>query len=146
MINKMKRMNRALLELMTGILLYAVIGQAAGALFAKDILEFGIGWWAGIITALFWAWHMWFTLDRALDFPEEDAVKKIRIAAITRYLLCILVLTLLILNDWGNPLAIFFGVLMLKVSAYTQPLTHKLYNRIFHEQDPVAQPLPEEEN
>ncbi len=144
MISRMKSINRALLELETGILFYGILIQIIGLFFAKDRLNFSIGWCVGILTACILAWHMWFTLDRALDIPE-DAVKKVRLAAIVRYLVCILVLAVLMMTEWGNPLAGFFGIWSLKVAAYSQPFTHKVYNRIFHEQDPVPQPLPDEE-
>ena len=41
-------------------------------------------------------------------------------------------------------LAGFLGVMGLKAGAYLQPLTHKFYNWLFHETDPVPQPLIEE--
>ena len=43
-----------------------------------------------------------------------------------------------------NPLVFFLGYMSLKVTAYLQPITHKLCNRLFHETDPVAEPLAEE--
>lgn len=138
-------MNRALLELETGILLYAVLGQIIILLFTKERLNITIGWWAGIATALFWAWHMWRSLDKALDFSEGDAVKKVRFAAVIRYLVSCAVVLALAMTEAGNFLAGIFGIFVLKVSAYSQPLTHKFYNKIFHEQDPVPEPLPEEE-
>lgn len=144
MINKIKSINRALLELETGIVFYSLLGQLVGLFFVKNIGNYSIGWWSGIVTAGFLAWHMWFTLERALGVPEST-VNKVRVAAIIRYLICILVLVFLALTGWGNPIAGFFGIWGLKVAAYAQPFTHKMYNRIFHEQDPIAQPLPDEE-
>lgn len=144
MIKKMKSMNRALLELESGIVLYAVIGQMIGFFFRKSFWNYSIGWVSGIITAGLLAWHMWYTLDKALDFPEST-VKKVRIAAVIRYLVCILVLVVLAVTNIGNPVAGFFGIWGLKVAAYMQPFTHKFYNKIFHEQDPVPQPLSDEE-
>ncbi|MBP5282899.1 MAG: hypothetical protein J6Z22_10425, partial [Lachnospiraceae bacterium] len=42
-----------------------------------------------------------------------------------------------------NPLFIFLGYMTLKFTAYLQPMTHKLCNKVFHETDPVE--LSEEE-
>lgn len=145
MINKLKKLNRALLELEAGILMYAVLGQLIISFIPGDRIRMTSGWWIGIIMAAFCAWHMWKSLDRALDFSEQDAVKKMRLASILRYVLIFLVTVLTALAGAGNVLTLFFGVMMLKVSAYTQPLTHKIFNKIFREQDSVAQPLPEEE-
>jgi len=41
-------------------------------------------------------------------------------------------------------LIVFLGYMSLKVTAYLQPITHKLYNLLFHETDPVPEPMPEE--
>ena len=44
-----------------------------------------------------------------------------------------------------NPLVLCLGYLFfMKVAAYMQPYTHKFYNFIFHEEDPVPEPLVEE--
>jgi len=32
-----------------------------------------------------------------------------------------------------------------KVAAYLQPFTHKLCNKVFHEVDPIPEPMPVEE-
>ena len=44
-----------------------------------------------------------------------------------------------------NPLVVFLGYMSLKGTAYLQPFTHKLCNKIFHETDPVPEALPEED-
>lgn len=44
-----------------------------------------------------------------------------------------------------NPLIFFFTyVICMKVTAFLQPLTHKLCNKLFHETDPIPQAMPEE--
>lgn len=43
-----------------------------------------------------------------------------------------------------DTLIVFLGYMSLKVTAYLQPFTHKFYNRLFHETDPVPEALPEE--
>ena len=53
------------------------------------------------------------------------------------------VLALLSLTEALNPLVFFLGYMRLKVTAYLQPITHKLCNKLFHEVDP--EPVSEEE-
>ena len=53
------------------------------------------------------------------------------------------VLVFVTLTDAMNPLVFFLGYMGLKVTAYLQPITHKLCNRLFREEDPI--PLSEEE-
>lgn len=142
--NQLKKINRTLLELETGILFYGILGQLVCLFFKNYFFSFSIGWWFGVVVACFLAWHMWFTLDQALNVPE-NAANKVRLAAIIRYFICVIVLAVLAVFGWGNPIAGFFGIMGLKVAAYLQPFTHKMYNKIFHEQDPVPMPLSDEE-
>ena len=45
-----------------------------------------------------------------------------------------------------NPLIVFLGYMSLKVTAYMQPFTHKVLNRLFHETDPVSENTSELED
>ena len=53
-------------------------------------------------------------------------------------------MVIIAVTDVMNPLIVFMGYMSLKVTAYLQPITHKLYNKLFHETDPEPQALPEE--
>lgn len=44
-----------------------------------------------------------------------------------------------------DPIVFFIGYMSLKVTAYLQPITHKLCNKLFHETDPEPEPMPEED-
>ena len=59
-----------------------------------------------------------------------------------RYFLLAVVLVIISVTEVMNPLVFFLGYMSLKVTAYLQPITHKLCNRLFHEED--LDPLPEE--
>jgi len=59
-------------------------------------------------------------------------------------LLISLVLGIVLLTDKLNPLITFMGVMTLKLGAYLQPFTHKFMNYLFHEVDPIPQPLCDE--
>jgi hypothetical protein len=43
-----------------------------------------------------------------------------------------------------NPLVVFMSYMTLKVTALIQPITHKCYNRLFSEEDPVPKPESQE--
>lgn len=145
MTDRLKRMDRALLELMTGILVFAVVTQLIGLLFPIDKRMYTVGLWIGIAVALFSAVHMWRSLQKAFDLDEKGAAGMMARGYIIRYLITGAMLVLLFYTNIGYPLAGFFGFLGLKAGAYLQPLTHKFYNFIFHETDPVPQPIVEEE-
>ena len=145
MIDRLKKCDRALLELATGILLFAVVAQLVGIWFPIDKRMYAVGLWIGIVVALFSAFHMWRSLQRAFTLDEKGAAGVMARGYIIRYLMVAVLLIVLFLTNAGYPLAGFFGVMGLKAGAYLQPLTHKFYNYIFHETDPVAQPITEEE-
>ena len=55
------------------------------------------------------------------------------------------ILLVLMKTEVMNPLIFFFSyVICMKVTAFLQPLTHKLCNKLFHETDPIPQAMPEE--
>ena len=64
---------------------------------------------------------------------------------ILRYVILIFILLVLMKTEVMNPLIFFFSyVICMKVTAFLQPLTHKLCNKLFHETDPIPQAMPEE--
>ena len=101
--------------------------------------------WLGILLALLGTWHMYRTLDRALDMGDS-ASKAVVTGGLLRYAVLCIILGIIMLTDVLNPLIVFLGYMMMKVAAYLQPFTHKLCNMVFHETDPVPQPMPEGES
>ena len=84
------------------------------------------------------------TLDRALP-QGANASRTITMGYLIRYVAVAIVFAVIFLEGTLNPVIVFLGYMSLKVTAYLQPITHKLYNRLFHETDPVPQDMPEEE-
>ena len=82
------------------------------------------------------------TLDRAL-LSGGNAGGIVTRGYLFRYFLLAAVLVIVTLMDAMDPLVFFLGYMGLKVTAYLQPITHKLCNRLFREEDPI--PLSEEE-
>ncbi len=144
MIEKLKRINRALLELCLGIFFVGALCQIIGMWFAKDKLFYTLALWLGVLLAFITAIHMYRTLDKALDLGD-NATKVVTKANLLRYGCIVIVFGVVLLTDVLNPLIAFMGLMSLKVAAYLQPFTHKLCNKVFHEVDPIPQPLPEEE-
>lgn len=145
MVDRLKRVDRALLELITGILLFAIVSQLIGLLFPMNKLMYTVGLWLGIAVALFSAVHMWRSLQKAFTLDAKGAAGVMARGYIFRYLIVAVLLVALFYTNIGYPLAGFWGVIGLKAGAYMQPLTHKFYNFVFHETDPVPQPIVEEE-
>lgn len=126
---KIAGVNKTLIELLMGIMLYGIVCQAAGAFLADRPAYYSSGLWVGIITAMAAAVHMYRGIDRALDLEEDSAGKKMQMYSIIRYIGIVTVMGITMVNGYTNPLAAFLGIMGLKVAAYLQPFTHKLIIR-----------------
>lgn len=140
----LKKANRTLLEMWTGILLIGIICQIAGACIVEDQIFYAKSLWFGILYAIINTIHMYRTLDRALDFDEKTASKQIFKGYLIRYVLLAVILGIIAATGVLNFLVVFMAYMSLKVTALMQPITHKVYNKLFHEEDPIELPLEEQ--
>lgn len=126
---KLRDINDALPGLMLGIIVFGVISELVGVFLVADKLNYTIGLWIGVLTALGMALHMAFSLGNAVNRGEKGATAAIIRQSSIRYLAVIIVLGVLMLTEIGNPIAAFVGIIGLKISAYLQPLFAKLTQR-----------------
>lgn len=120
-----RKIDPTLFELCLGILIYGVIFEIALLIFT-DGLAYSIGLWIGVLLAVAGAFHMWWSLDRGLDMPEKEAVKSMGAQNIIRYVILVIVMGILMCTDFANPILAFCGYMGMKVSAYLNPVIHKL--------------------
>lgn len=138
---KITKINRTLFELETGILLFGAVCQVF--MFGlKDKWGCSLGLWTGIAIALVSAFHMWWSLDRALDLPEREAVKFMSAHNILRYLFIAAALLAIAIGGAVNPLTAFLGIMGLKASAYMHFITKKISASVYGEE--ILPPLVEE--
>lgn len=129
----LKRLNEALPGLVFGICIYGVLLQILGVWLTDDKLRYTTGLWIGIGCALFMAVHMAVSIEDAVSIGTEDGAKKKTIAsAMFRYVVVLLVLTVMCYFNLGSILPAFLGVLGLKISAYLQPLFRRLRGKKDH--------------
>lgn len=140
----LKKANRTLLEMWTGILLLGIILQAAGMFLVKDRILYTESLWFGILLSLTSTVHMYRYLDRALDFDEKTATKMIFQGYLIRYVMLAVILAVIAVTGALNFLVVLMAYMSLKVTALIQPITHKVYNKLFHEEDPVPMPMEEQ--
>ncbi len=126
-----------------GMLFFGIVCQAAGIFFASNQGYYAASLWFGIAFASAASIHMYRTLDRAL-MCGTDAPKLVTRGYMFRYVVFAAALVLIAMTKAMNPIVFFLGYMSLKVTAYLQPITHKLCNKLFHETDPVPESLPEE--
>ncbi len=121
--------NSSLPDLFAGILIFGALAEIIPVWFVNDKAGYTIGLLIGIVTAMFVAWHMAWSLNRAFEFDEGTATKRLQKNSALRYGVQLIVLGILIITEAGNPLSAFLGMWSLKVAAYTAPFTHKLFRR-----------------
>ena len=138
---KITQINRTLFELETGILIFGAVCQLLVLLIGNKP-GYSLGLWIGIVTAMAGAFHMWWSLDRALDLPEKAAVKSMSTHNIIRYLIFVLVVGAAAVTRTANPLLVFLGIMSIKASAYMHFLTQKISVKIYGEE--ILPPLVEE--
>ncbi|MCM1135644.1 MAG: ATP synthase subunit I [Clostridium sp.] len=139
--DKITKVNRTLFELEIGILIFGAVCQLF-AVFLKDKAGYSIGLWLGILIAMASAVHMWWSLDRALDLGEGQAVKTMGFHNVLRYLFIVALFALICVSGIGNPLSAFLGIMGLKASAYMHFITRKISIKIYGEE--ILPPLVEE--
>lgn len=144
-IETLKRKNRTLLEMHTGILFLGLICQIVGAFIVQNQAFYAKSLWFGILLSMTGAVHMYRSLDRALDYDEKNATKLMFRAYMIRYIFIVVIMAIIMVTEVLNPLVVFMAYMSLKVTAYIQPITHRLFNILFHETDPIPQAMPEEE-
>ena len=121
--------SETLIELICGTVLYGAVGQVLILCFWDDKGWLSIGWWIGVLCAVFGAYHMWWGLDRALDLDEKNAVKLCTSYNMLRYAAIVIIMGIVMVTEIGHPVAAVFGVFGLKAGAYMQPFIHKIKRR-----------------
>lgn len=128
----LKRLNDALPGLVIGILAYGIFVELIGVWFVSDKIRYSSGLWIGIACAVGMAVHLAMVIEEAVRNPEMGS-KRLSIKSVGRYVVVVLVFTVMMYFKLGNLISAFVGVLGLKVSAYAQPFMHK---RIFKDVEP----------
>ena len=122
---KIRASNQTLVELVAGIPPVALVAGIAGVFVVSEKLKFCISLLLGAVCAALLVIHMYVTIDRELDMPDEDAGKYAK----RNYVLRLIFMVLVVLCGLKLPFlhfpGLFLGLLTLKVSVYIRPLTRK---------------------
>ncbi len=126
----LKRINPALPQLIAGILLYGIVLQLTGMWFVNDKLEYTLGLWIGIALAIGMAINMAIVILDAVDAAATSG-RAVRTGfwSVLRYVVVVGVFVAAWYFKLANPLIMFLGLMGLKVSAYLQPMFHKIISR-----------------
>lgn len=124
----MKKDN-TLLEMLVGIIVWGVLVQLVLLLAFKDYLYNAIGLWCGIAVAAGMAIHMKRSIEDILDLGGPFVEKNYRADAAKRMGMAAIVIGIVFYLGVGNPLTVLAGIFSLKISAYSQPYMHKIFQK-----------------
>ena len=126
----LKRINPALPQLIVGILLYGIVIQITGMWFVNDKQAYTLGLWIGIALAIGMAINMAIVILDAVDAVATTG-RTVRTGfwSVLRYVVVVGVFVAAWYFELANPLIMFLGLMGLKVSAYLQPMFHKIISR-----------------
>lgn len=125
-----KKINPTLFDLCLGILMWGIICQIVILIFGGSA-SYSIGLWIGIALGIAGSVHMWWTLDRSLDMVAKGAAKTVGAQSLLRYMILVIVMALLAVSGFANPLFAFLGYMGMKAAAYIQPFTRKISSKVF---------------
>jgi hypothetical protein len=124
------RTNTTLKELIAGAAAYCLVWEVILLILTERKLYHSIGLLAGLIICVVLAVNMAQSIDVAVHLNEKGARAYIQKKASLRYIIVCAAVVLLALSDIGNPLTFFAGIMGLKIGAYMQPFTHKIFEKI----------------
>ena len=123
----METARKSLYNLILGIWIVAVPVTIVGMLLSDPPLKFLWGELIGSVVSTGFAFHIYHTLDIALDLDSDHAASRARQGSMIRSLVTMGVLLIgIFLREYISVIGIFTGLLGLKVSVYLQPLMEKI--------------------
>jgi hypothetical protein len=119
-----KEINAVLFEMVAGIIIFGFACQIAVVWFVHNMLSFSLGLWLGIILAIGYAVHMWWSIERYL-YMGAYAAGMARKHMMFRYMIVAIVLVIAAAANFVEFLAVVLGILGIKAGALIQPFIRK---------------------
>ena len=124
----MREEKQTFVEMMIGIALSSLIITVVGAIIVPNKLSFVFGTLFGGAIAVFVLFLMYRSIEKALSMDEKNAESYTTKTAIYRLAIMASALVIGILcPKLINVIGVLLGLFTLKVSAYLQPLVHKVF-------------------
>ena len=125
-----KEKDSTLSEMIIGMLCWGIIVQSLLLVFFENVVYNAAGLWCGIVISIVMAFHMKRSIEDSLDYTGDYAQKKMQGDSVKRMTLAAVAIGVVFYLKIGNPLTVLAGIFALKISAYTQPLMHKMIQKI----------------
>lgn len=129
--------NVTVVDLAVGILFYGIISEIVGMFIVERKLYYSLGLIIGLLMAVGMAVHMNYSIGIYLSYDEKTASNISRKHSLLRYGVVAVILGVLMVVDFANPIAAFIGLMGLKLAAYLQPFTHKLVRKFIPDLAPA---------
>ncbi len=125
-----KKIDPTLAAMIMGIPVFGLLCQLALVWFVRDKIGYSMGLWIGIILAIAYTYHLWWTIDRNLTFNAADVKSataySVKNSAI-RYGGVMIALGLVwYLGGDTMMLSCALGIIGVKAGAYMQPLMNRI--------------------
>lgn len=117
----MSQVKETLKGVFIGILIYTVLVEGIGIFFSGDVFAYTLGLLVGAVVACALMLHMTYTLNKALDMTETQAMKYTRRQSFIRLCIMLVALVLGVIFDQLNFISLVLGVLGLKIGALLAP-------------------------
>lgn len=121
----MNQVKETLTGFYIGIGIYALMVEAIGIFFSEDLLAFTLGLLVGVIIAVFLTIHLAKTLDKALELPQEPAIKYMQRQSILRLFIMLFVLVIGLMLEHIRFIALVLGLFGRKIGALIAPAVLK---------------------
>ena len=119
-----------LYTLIIGIIICGLVFGAVGCFIAKHRIPYILGVTIGTFAACGIAVHLYYTIGKSLDMPEEKAAGYTRGMAVLRLMLMgIPLVGACLLPEYINVLGVLLGLTGLKVGAFMQPGVLKIIKK-----------------
>lgn len=114
-------------RLLLGDIIFYVVGQIFVLIFARRKIYVSIGFVIGVLLSVYMTVNMIISSIKVVHYDEHNAVKRMRIMAVTRDLVVFAGLVFVGITDVGDILAAVAGIFALKISAYANVLIEKIF-------------------
>jgi len=127
----MKKAKQILKEMFAGLLVWLLLVLIILVIIARHKLAVAAGVLCGGVAAAGLLLHMFHNLDIALGLDVKHAQKHMQLATLKRFFFMALVLAVSMAGyKYIHPVGTVLGLFGMKISAYMQPLVHKMAGRI----------------
>lgn len=128
MINRLRRLNPVLPDMIAIEIVFAVIIELVGIFFVKSKLQYSIGVILGMGLAIFMLVHMSIVILDAVEAVDKRGRRRVTFKALFRYLIIVLVVAACVYTKWGDPIACIVTIMGVKLAGYLQPVLHKRFS------------------